>query len=501
MGVGNKAKILQLCPPKGEMNEPLWFVRTLREEGSITFELGTLQWSEPWEPFSFGVGPIKFLEQWEAEQFIPDEEKFTESWEAIQFIPDEEQFSETWEADVYIPDEEEFTETWEAEVFIPDTQQFFEQWEFTAVPHSGNWFLGHEWQGSGSEPEVVGDFANWTGVNPSFMTTIGEDDGQIWRLVGNTLPWELIHDPGNIENFDAIVEAFGLMFAFGRDFSGNLEVWTSSTGLSSSFVFETEFSSEGDGLDAIVFASDLYLSTKPNSFFGTPVLRSRTSGGAWSIVTSLTSSDQEISSLEIFSGQLYMASIGNDSGGGSREARVYDLNGVEKHVFTGRRGCSDIISFGGFLYAAVFDDVIGTDVLEVWRTPDPETTPFTLHTTIDSGVTGELTSQFATDGVNLFLGLATSGVFGSGNRAQVWTFDTSTWQESVDFNDAPFNEDSNEIDSVNSMGYDAVSGRIYAGLGGQSGHARIYNCPTADAGSPACVGSECGGGGGGGGGG
>ena len=137
---GFKAETMRLCPPKGESNEPLWFLRTFVDP-PIVFEPGDQLFNEQWELQDVVLGTEQWNEPWEANTFVVGPSFFVEPWEATLFTPGTEQFLEQWEATLFQEGPLQFNEPWEASLFIPGTLQFLEEWEF-AAPH--NWFISEE---------------------------------------------------------------------------------------------------------------------------------------------------------------------------------------------------------------------------------------------------------------------------------------------------------------------------------------------------------------------
>lgn len=311
-------------------------------------------------------------------------------------------------------------------------------------------------------------FANWTGTGPTFMAGMGltsstTGNARVVELDGLQLPWT------NVQILSAFNVGFlqmfnGAMFVGLETFTA-AEVHISTDG--NSFTSDISNAGEGTYYSAEVFGSKLYAGTQPPGTGDTPVIRSRTTGGSWVLEETFLTSDLEVNALKVFGAFLY-AAVSSVSG----DARILrSSNGstwTQVQTFTSRTNVSALEVFGGDLYALVWEDGVAT---EAHVTSDG--TSWSLNTTFTVSGSGNMTTALTSDGTNLFAGLGNNTT----DLAQLWAYDGATWGQSIDFNTAftsPFG-------SVTGIGHDAVSNKIYAGVGDfLSGSSAIYVCPTAD---------------------
>jgi hypothetical protein len=518
---GLAAAYFNICPPKGELHEPLC---TLRDSPIPTFEFGPGPpvFQEFWPEQALGPSNI-FDETWSFTPFGPGTMQWFEPWAFMNFAPVliTPDYPETWDGPAFNPIiVSGYPEPWEASNFIPDSQLFFEQWEApSASPHAGSWFFNDDL--TSSLPVAVGWHFNGleTGISIASGTNGNAiDQGKVF-LYSGTPPWTLnftFPGAGDYTDvtqantfFDSATTFFDAYFVRGL-VGVPAEIWTvlSSTGIAglaqAAILTDTQ-----QVTDSLSFGLKVWFTSIP--LLGCdPTVSSYDDTGGLTIEKTFVGSTRA-DTLDSFlpSGGSIAIYVGVSDPGGAQIWRSTPGGGSPPwtllHTFT-EPNISHIRPFPNFngnppfnakLYAALW----GTGVSrKVYTSLDGIT--WSLDFTIPDSPTGvgqfttafQPASQFIGDPEEqLLLGVGTFDVSGGANLdAKVYGVDItegsgSDWGLSVDFNSSF----SDTHPAVTAISQEIINGNIYAVTGNYNGSGsmggvgmQMYSCPFDDVPAP-----------------
>jgi len=513
---GAKAELLwyKICPPKGEMREPICALRS-RFIRDLEYILGPEKWLEQWDIIQLSP-VVEFSEFWEAQLYSVGAEQFNEDWEFMMFAPGTMLFLEQWEPEALTPSNI-FTEPWEQAVYTIGTQHFIEQWE--VVPsgaHSGNWFLSEDFTVLDPAPIITWGF---NGLFPSLFTaqqgltadgSVGE--AKLRSMDSGFIPWELTHtfsansrtDVTASVGFTDVADTGDSHVTFFIQRSTGLaaEIWTTLNGAGTGGLsLDATILDAQRVTQAVGFFSHAWFGTIPLAGMDPAIYSYNNADGI--VQEFFISGATEINTIGSFlepgeSIALY-AGVSHPSG-----ARIYrgQVGGVSAgwtllHTFT-ETNISDIRAFptfngdtGSLMYAALYS--AGTSISrKIYKSDDGITWSLSYAIPDASPALDQITTRFASASQfeaptdeNLMLAVGTNNI--AVLDAKVYTVDITlgagnTWVLSEDFN-STF---SDPLPTVTSFGINSQNGNIYAATGDFLGTAlgfegvRHYSCPDED---------------------
>jgi hypothetical protein len=512
---GSKADVLwwKLCPPKGEINEPLCNLKQ-RFVRSLEYVLGPLKFLEDWDEIVLSP-VVEFSEFWESTGVSLGTEHWNEEWEFMNFTPSI-LFLEEWE-EIQLTPSNEFTESWEESEYEPGTEQFLEEWE--AIPagaHEGNWFLSEDFSILDPAPIITWGF---NGLFSGFftaqqgLTASGPTEEAILRSMdGGFLPWELTHTFSGNDRTD-VTASVGFIdvadtgdnhvsFFVQRSTGLPAEIWTSFNGGGpGGLTLDATISDTQRVTQAVGFFSHAWFGTIPLAGMDPAVYSYNNADGIVQEVffSGATEINTIVSYLEPGESIALYVGVSHPSG-----ARVYrgQVGGVDGswdllHTFA-ETNISDIRAFpnfngdsGSLMYAALYSE--GTSVpRRIYKSDDGVSWSLSYTIPDASPALDQITTRFisasqfeAPTDENLLLAVGTNNV--AALDAKVYTVDITigagnTWVLSEDFNDTF----SDPLPTVTALELNSQNGNLYAATGDFLGTGigfdgvSHYSCPDED---------------------
>ena len=512
---GAKADVLwyKICPPKGEMREPICSLRP-RFVRNLEYVLGGRKFLEEWDIIEL-YPTVEFSEFWEATVYTPGTEQWNEPWEFMNFTPSM-LFLEDWE-EIQLTPSSVYTEPWEQAVYTPGTEQFLEQWE--AIPsgaHAGNWFLSEDFSILDPAPMVTWGF---NGLFPSLFTAVqgvtqigATSEAKLRSMDSGFLPWDLTHvfsggmrtDVTASVGFTDVADTGDVHASFFvQSVTGTAaEIWTTLNGAGTGGLsLDATILDAQRVTQAVGFFSHAWFGTIPLAGMDPAIYSYNNADGIVQEVffSGATEINTIVSYLEPGESIALYAGVSHPSG-----ARVYrgQIGGVSAgwillHTFT-ETNISDIRAFptfngdtGSLMYAALYSSGTSTS-RKIYKSDDGITWSLAYTIPDASPALDQITTRFASASQfeaptdeNLLLGVGTNNA--SALDAKVYTVDITigagnTWVLSEDFNDTF----SDPLPTVTSLGINGQNGNLYAATGDFTGEllgfegVRHYSCPDQD---------------------
>lgn len=313
------------------------------------------------------------------------------------------------------------------------------------------------------------DFSNWTGAGPFFGLTISEttpgEQGELWRLNSNTLPW-IVQDTSPGELWSQFIQFGGANYLFGgSDTGGFAEIFKSTD--PAGIIFAPDFAApESRFSSSVVFLGDLYAGTDSTTgAMAPPVIRKRIGPFTWPVVQAFGGGQTKVNQLVVRGAFMY-AAVSSPAGGElwrTPDGTVWTL------LFTfpfGLTQFTGLAEYNGNFYAAVNDGFFSRETFISEGTND---TAWYFNNFFFPISFPSKTGNLVVHGGFLFLAL------GGSPEASIFRYDGRIWLPSVNFN-VQFGDPNPEV-SV--LGLDSTGNKLYAATG-PGPLVNIYTYPLAD---------------------